>query len=256
MRTIILGLMALAFHSAQANSGNRIVGGTNAKPHSIPYQASIQKWSQHFCGGSILSNVWVLTAGHCHYDDIENIRVIGGAHDLRKKNGNEQEREVAVFVKHEDYPGGTEPNDIAIIKLAEPFDLNEYVQQIGLMSGGSATGKGLASGWGTNVADDPNPKPYPVLQKAVLEIHSFEKCHKLWPGDSFTEKQICAGPINSDVPAVCSGDSGGPIVITSDGNKLLAGVASWASVPCGKAPGVFTFVPSFIDWIQEQIENN
>lgn len=55
---------------------------------------------------------------------------------------------------------------------------------------------------------------------------------------------------------IISGDSGGPIVITSDGEKLLAGVASWAAVPCGTAPGVFTFVPSFIDWIQEQISNN
>lgn len=115
-------------------------------------------------------SVWVLTAGHCHDDDIENIKVVGGAHDLREKNGHEQEKAVAVFIKHEDYPGGTEPNDIAIIKLAEPFELNKYVQQIGLMSSGSATGKGLASGWGTNVADDPNPKPYPILQ-VIFQIN-------------------------------------------------------------------------------------
>eukprot|EP00918_Siedleckia_nematoides_P097315 GHVU01213386.1.p1 GENE.GHVU01213386.1~~GHVU01213386.1.p1 ORF type:complete len:265 (+),score=15.89 GHVU01213386.1:25-795(+) len=256
MKITILVLAVLGIQCAHGNHVSRIVGGTDAKPHSIPYQASIQKWDQHFCGGSILSNIWVLTAGHCHYDDIENIKVVGGAHDLRKKNGHEQVRDVAVFVKHADYPGGTEPNDISIIKLAQPFDLNKYVQQIGLMSGGTASGKGLASGWGTNVADDPNPKPYPVLQQAMLEIHSFEKCHSIWRGDSFTKSQICAGPIDSDIPAVCSGDSGGPIVITSDGNKLLAGVASWAAVPCGTAPGVFTFVPSFIDWIQEQIANN
>lgn len=43
------------------------------------------------------------------------------------------------------------------------------------MSSGSAKGKGLASGWGTNVADDPNPQPYPVLQVmyCLIIMNSF-----------------------------------------------------------------------------------
>lgn len=56
MQITILILAVLAIQFAQANHVSRIVGGTDAKPHSIPYQASVQKWDQHFCGGSILSN--------------------------------------------------------------------------------------------------------------------------------------------------------------------------------------------------------
>ena len=49
----------------------RIVNGTEAAPHSIPWQAEIgwtttnsHKWV-HYCAGAILSKRYVLTAGHC-----------------------------------------------------------------------------------------------------------------------------------------------------------------------------------------------
>lgn len=32
---------------------------------STPYQGSLQKNREHFCGCAIISSTWVLTAGHC-----------------------------------------------------------------------------------------------------------------------------------------------------------------------------------------------
>lgn len=51
--------------------GERIVGGDVAWPGQFPYQAGISfttnNGESNWCGGSILSKGWILTAAHCVY---------------------------------------------------------------------------------------------------------------------------------------------------------------------------------------------
>lgn len=43
-----------------------IIGGVPAKDGQVPWQVSLQRSSGfHFCGGSIISDEWILTATHC-----------------------------------------------------------------------------------------------------------------------------------------------------------------------------------------------
>lgn len=42
-----------------------IRGGNDAIEGSAPYQVSLQLSRSHYCGGSILSPKWVLSAAHC-----------------------------------------------------------------------------------------------------------------------------------------------------------------------------------------------
>uniref|UniRef100_A0A3B4A6E6 Peptidase S1 domain-containing protein n=1 Tax=Periophthalmus magnuspinnatus TaxID=409849 RepID=A0A3B4A6E6_9GOBI len=46
-------------------SADRIIGGTEVEPYSISYQASLRFFGQHFCGGTLIHEQWVISAAHC-----------------------------------------------------------------------------------------------------------------------------------------------------------------------------------------------
>ncbi|XP_042883455.1 chymotrypsin BI-like [Penaeus japonicus] len=43
----------------------RIINGRTAEPHAYPYQAAISCYRFFLCGGSVVSDVHVVTAAHC-----------------------------------------------------------------------------------------------------------------------------------------------------------------------------------------------
>lgn len=48
------------------DESTRIVGGSPASDGQAPYQVSLQDGAgRHFCGGSIISANWIVTAAHC-----------------------------------------------------------------------------------------------------------------------------------------------------------------------------------------------
>lgn len=44
---------------------DRIVGGYETTIDDNPWQVSLQYYSSHRCGGSIIGDKWILTAAHC-----------------------------------------------------------------------------------------------------------------------------------------------------------------------------------------------
>lgn len=47
------------------NSENRIVGGQPSEPHRYPWIARLVYEGKFHCGGSLLTNDYILTAAHC-----------------------------------------------------------------------------------------------------------------------------------------------------------------------------------------------
>jgi secreted trypsin-like serine protease len=90
---------------------SRIVGGYDANFGEFIHQVSLQSKMpnsgivRHFCGGSILSERWVLTAAHCviRIPDPSVFIVKAGKRNIRKKEITEQVRIVEQSFVHPEY---------------------------------------------------------------------------------------------------------------------------------------------------------
>lgn len=103
-----------------------IIGGTNAPPRTFTYQVSLEDEDGHFCGGSIISKYWVLTAAHCVLET--NVRVVSGS--VYRDEGIRHA--VKSIVLHEEYNDTTLENDIAVIQLRNSIVFNKDTQAIKL----------------------------------------------------------------------------------------------------------------------------
>ena len=112
--------------SANAAVLNKIVGGEPAASQTWGWMASLRfsNTDAHFCGGSIISAWYILTAAHCTIDMASPtaLRVFVGSTDLVS---TVQVRNVAKIVNHPSYSDTTYVNDIAILKLSSALDLDQ-----------------------------------------------------------------------------------------------------------------------------------
>jgi len=246
-----VSLLLLEVALAQVPPEERIVGGEEAVPHSIPWQVSLRRKSDnfHFCGGSLLDPTTVITAAHCTeiWDSASEVMVVAGEHNKVVDDGTEQTADVEQLIVHENYGvGHAYENDIALWLLSTPFELNDVVQGVTLPQfQQESSGSCNVSGWGTLHAGGAVPD---VLMVVSVPVVGEGTCKLEYPFQ-IAESMICAGETGKDS---CQGDSGGPMVCyNADGSGYLGGIVSWG-IGCGGLfhPGVYTEVSYFTDWIQ------
>ncbi|XP_072929945.1 CLIP domain-containing serine protease HP8-like [Epargyreus clarus] len=262
------------------SAADRIIGGMNASLGQFPWIVRLGYTFQDddeidfMCGGALVSDRHVLTAAHCVDHSVAPVEFIltsvrAGEHNVGTDPDCElsvcappvQDRSVKVIRSHYSFNNPTFHNDIAVLVLDNPLNLNDYVTPICLPRGEQLRDLALgeyviSAGWGkTNVVTEERAE---VLQFIALPIVRpdlcvfFEKWIKLGPS------QLCAGgQKNKDT---CGGDSGGPLMKvfdTPEGPKtFLVGVVSFGTSICGiKKPAVYTSVSHFIKWILDTIIN-
>ena len=176
------------FTGVKTDAEAKITGGTNAAISDFPWQVFIES-DVFTCGGSIISNQWIITAAHCTRDEY-NVRIPASAMDVivganNPRNALQGKKYfVSEVISHEAFDVSTLENDIALLKLKEPVDYPNAVP-IKLIStkdaAAGATDPGVMSwvtGYGiTNV----DPVIYPsTLQKVQLPIVSNAQASLVW----------------------------------------------------------------------------
>ncbi|KAJ7990144.1 hypothetical protein DPEC_G00297280 [Dallia pectoralis] len=237
---------------------SRIVGGLNADEGEFPWQVSLHiKNFGHVCGGSIISQRWLVTAAHCVQDDAKTKysqpgvwEVYLGLHVQKQIGVHVQKRNLVQVIPHMYYNSFTYDNDIALMQLDSPVTFSDYIRPICLPAPTHIFPMGNSvwiTGWGATREGGSGAS---VLQKAQVRIINSTVCDTLMPGQ-ITSRMMCAGVLTGGVDA-CQGDSGGPL--SSPGTRMfLAGVVSWGD-GCARRnkPGIYSRVTKFRGWITEK----
>ncbi|XP_051519860.1 coagulation factor XI-like [Myxocyprinus asiaticus] len=230
----------------------RVFGGVDAKSGKWPWQVSLQKWGNHFCGGSIIGEKWVLTAAHCFKFPNIQISVSAG---LTKLSEAGVKYDVEQVITHPGYDDSTLENDITLLKLKTPITFSDHIAPVCLVERAIEVGflgkKCSVTGWGklsTGWFPD-------VLQEAQVPLIGSDSCKVMLPVEGSRPQKIlktnlCAGYPQGGIDT-CQGDSGGPLVCEVDNTWYLTGITSWG-LGCAEAnkPGVYTRVSYYLDWIK------
>lgn len=239
----------------------RIVGGQNSSPNEWPWVVVLFNKGKQFCGGSLIDNIHVLTAAHCVARmtswDVAGLTAHLGDHNIRTSfEVQHVERRIKRLVRHRGFEFSTLHNDVAVLTLDKPVTFTREIRPICLPSGSyqkSYTGQvATVAGWGSLRENGPQPS---VLQKVSIPIWSNLDCARKYgraaPG-GIIESMLCAGQAARDS---CSGDSGGPLMISEGGSWTQVGIVSWG-IGCGKGqyPGVYTRVSAFLPWITKNLK--
>jgi secreted trypsin-like serine protease len=259
MKTISLICLTACVALATAKSvyEPRIIGGDDAAEGQFPYQVSLRRRevNRHFCGGSILSNRFILTAAHCLQNDNadpNNVFAVVGAY--RQTEGGVKV-ELDTLTPHDGFDIRELIHDIGIIRTAEEITFTDLIQPIALPTSQlNGMTRVVLSGWGKHQSAASFATP-DILQFSELTAIGQDECKSRYDDVPMLQAKIHESVVctlDKKKGGACHGDSGGPLV--DPAHKIQIGVVSWG-VPCAKGfPDVFTRVYSYLDWIQEKME--
>ncbi|XP_056626627.1 serine protease 27 [Triplophysa dalaica] len=244
---------------------NRIVGGYEASQGAWPWQVDIQTEADgHVCGGTIITEKWVLSAAHCfpNPNDISSYLIYAGRQQIQGWNPDMTSHRILRLVVPMGYTDPQLGQDIALVELATPVVWADRIQPVCLPNANaefSGEMNCMITGWG-HIREGVALSGAGPLQEVQVPIIDSSMCQEMFLIKStqnidIRSDMMCAG-FQEGGKDSCQGDSGGPLVCQiSDGSWVQAGIVSF-SLGCAKEnrPGVYTKVSSFTSYIQYHVE--
>ncbi|XP_055595530.1 transmembrane protease serine 9-like [Uranotaenia lowii] len=208
------------------------------------------------CTGTLIAEDFVLTAAHCTQDEDKEPTVVrAGDLDLYSTKDDRFAQQLAIkeIIRHPEFNFNSAYHDLALIKLAKPVTVTDFVVPACLYTNDSSSFTTLyATGWDfyTDVS--------PPIYNSPLNAINQDRC-KFWYRDNkeafrkgINRMQMCAG---DETLTQCPGDTGGPLQVrllsSSRYTPFVIGV-SVLGVPCGQTtPGAYAKIAHYINWIED-----
>ncbi|XP_054273148.1 venom protease-like [Macrosteles quadrilineatus] len=251
-----------------------ILNGTDAKPTEFPHMALIGFDSflgvQWRCGGSLISEQFVLSAAHCNdraggpkYVRLGDYNMMSND-DENLGYSKPQEFKIIQVITHPEYDQDRGYNDITLYKLDRPVVFDRFIKPICLHTEYKIpTSNGILSGWGGIEYGGPMTD---ILQKGNVSFIPEQECNnaigpimKQRDAELKDKMMLCAANFVNGTDT-CQGDSGGPLQYLRPDSCMYSqvGITSFG-VKCGnfygqpKYPAIYTRVSSYIQWIETNV---
>jgi hypothetical protein len=222
-----------------------IVGGSEISIEQAPWQVIVESVIPDgpgtvlvlTCGGSILNESEILTAGHCVISPLtgtqipaDEIVVGAGISNLKVTTAQEQASlasEVRVHPYYNPNAALPAPDDVAVLKLEKPFALaGPAAKPIVLISAGSLLQEGTATNLtGFGLENPLSEELDGTLNSIGMDLVSSREC-----GGEANALFLCAGTANG---SLCHGDSGSALTVPGS-PATQAGVADTTEVRAGR----------------------
>jgi trypsin len=261
--SLLLGVLAGA--PSRAIAEGTVVGGVVVTdPADAPFIANLGE-----CGGTIVNDRWILTAGHC-----EDVKVVLlGSYDAQAGVAYEIEKDV-VHPKYE-LRDIRALYDFRLLKLKKKITFTDRIRPVRLAtpefekSGGMAPGRVATTyGWGAKVPIIPVGERAPgkydpalfnferYLRRVDLPILARSVVNQWIRESRRLDGTMLAAGYRKGGKDNCYGDSGGPLVVRDPargGERVQIGIVSWGFGGCAqpKKPSVYANVAWAYPWVMK-----
>ena len=233
---------------------SKIVNGNQAANYQFPHQVSIkatQGQTLSICGGSIIANLYILTAAHCTrgYTSFE----IGFGSNLL--NSPIVRMISSSKLEHPNFNPTLLSNDISLIRLPTTISFGSSIQAVRLpalsqINSSFVNYQMAVSGFG-RTSDDAT-QVSSVLNYVLMRVISNSECTSTYGSTVIVNAVLCAKGWSSNNQNACLGDSGGPLVLNEPNNVVTQiGIVSFVSSRgCSYGdPSGYTRIANFLQWI-------
>ncbi|XP_031632850.1 serine protease persephone-like [Contarinia nasturtii] len=248
---------------------DRILGGESVdSTDDFPWMAALGYIDEYYqlnfdCGGTIISDIFILTAAHCVKPRRPIVARMGKLALTNEDGVKAVNRQIKEVIAHPKHSSLTKQNDIALLKITKRIDFSNKIMPGCLnidMRDASQSVTLIVTGWGSISAEQTIRSN--ELRKTYLVTMPLSECNDTMihynqlPNhapfrNGISQGQYCAYDPQG-VNDSCRGDSGGPLQYFDKNSSVvhIVGIVSFG-ISCGTSlPSIYTRVAYYLNWIE------